>query len=104
MNILDNYNILQPAFDSVEYQGWFHSVLDEISRRRLKIKEIQERYPEGKDSFGDPLEDFSIESLQGNGGFNKYIIDGNGRIRFSVLHAIDDLAEQKAKDAGFDTY
>ena len=63
----------------------------------LELRKTLTSYPE---EIQDEMREEANVSIYGRGGWHRYMIDGNGNVSFSAMHADNDEIK-KAKGLGF---
>ena len=95
MNIIKDTQKVFDAFMEMENQplaeshGW---------KEWLELRKTILGYSE---ELQEELREQASETIQGSGGWHRYLVDGNGNITFSSLHAERDEVE-RAKQLGFE--
>jgi len=90
---------LQFKIDYIEGDGYYETIKDEIIEAMQGIGEIREM----AEMLGDDPDREVIQSIYGNGGWNRYFVMSNGTVEFSKMHgSAEDV--KKAQEVGFELF
>ena len=96
----------QDAFNKIEQVEYarFPDRIGEYTNQKFEaLLSDYTDYQNTKNVQADAIENFDSDNnpIYGLGGFNRYFVDGNGRITFSVFHADGNIkAIAKARELG----
>ena len=97
-NLITNFDNTVELIQQVEGQSWYRSYLQDVERLRKKIIETSELGRDPETVFG---------SFHGDGGVTRWMVMGNGEVRFSGSHDTgnrEKVKTKKALDLGFKLY
>jgi hypothetical protein len=93
-NLITNFDQTIELIRQIEGEAWFNGYLKDVKDIISKLKESQ--------TVPDPEEVF--DSFNGDGGITRWMVMGNGEVRFSSFHDTGDpflSKTKKAQELGF---